>query len=98
MFQGIEQVRKNWSANFSEMPDFHSTILRYVSDANTVWVEWLWQGTRQDTSKLQMCGVCIFYVEKQQIKWGRLYVEPVQAQGAGIDAAMKVVMHGKSDN
>jgi len=34
-------------------------------------------------------------VEGGKIKWGRLYVEPVEMNGKGIEAAVEEVMHGK---
>ena len=97
LFRGKEQVRKNWSLNFQEMPDFRSKILRHINSDNTIWVEWEWNGTRQDGSKLQMCGVSIFGIEQDEISWGRLYVEPIQADGEGIDIAIKEIMHGKKN-
>jgi hypothetical protein len=36
-----------------------------------------------------MRGVAISGIEADQIKWARLYIEPVQAMGEGIDAAVK---------
>jgi hypothetical protein len=97
-FKGREQARKNWQSNFIEMPDFTSRILNYAINNNTVWAEWEWNGTRQDKSSLFMRGVTIFGVEEGKIKWGRLYVEPVQMTGKGIEAAVKEVMQGKKDD
>ena len=94
-FRGQEQVNKNWSSNFDEMPDFSARLLRNVISNNTIWAEWEWQGTRQDKSKLLMRGVTIMGIEDGKIKWGRLYVEPVEESGKGIEAAVKEVMQGK---
>ena len=94
-FQGPEQVKKNWASNFNEMPDFTAQLLRHAISNNSVWAEWEWQGTRQDNSKLLMRGVTIMGVEDGKIKWGRLYVEPVEMNGKGIEAAIEEVMHGK---
>ena len=96
-FQGHDQVRKNWASNFDEMPDFSAHLLRHAISNNSLWTEWEWQGTRQDKSKLLMSGVIIMGIEKDKIKWGRLYVEPVDISGKGIDAAVKEVMHNKKD-
>jgi len=35
-FQGIGQVRANWSALFEAMPDFHAEVLRSAVDRDTV--------------------------------------------------------------
>ena len=94
-FQGREQVRKNWASNFNEMPDFTADLLKYAISHDTIWAEWEWKGTRQDTSKLHMIGTTIFGVEEDKIKWGRLYMEEVQMSGGGIEAAVKEVMLGK---
>jgi hypothetical protein len=96
-FHGHDQVRKNWASNFDEMPDFSAHLLRHAISNNSLWTEWEWQGTRQDKSKLLMRGVIIMGVETDKIKWGRLYVEPVDISGKGIEAAVKEVMHGKKD-
>ena len=94
-FQGRDQVRKNWSANFKEMPDFSAQLIRHVISNDTLWTEWEWHGTRSDHSELFMRGVMIMGVQDGKITWARLYVEPVEEHGKGIEAAMKEVMHGK---
>ncbi len=94
-FYGKEQVKKNWSSNFEEMPDFSARVLRHFISNNTFWAEWEWQGTRQDKSRLLMRGVTIMGVEDGKIKWGRLYIEPVEVNGKGIDATVREVMQGK---
>ena len=94
-FRGSEQVKNNWSSNFDEMPDFSAQLLRHVISNNTIWAEWEWQGTRQDKSRLLMRGVTIMGIGDVKIKWGRLYVEPVEESGKGIEAAVKEVMQNK---
>jgi limonene-1,2-epoxide hydrolase len=93
-FQGSEQVRKNWSVIFSGVPDFRSELLRSAVEGGTVWAEWHWSGTYTDGRLLQMRGVTIFGVRDERIVWGRLYMEPVQQTGAGIDAQMQRWAHG----
>ena len=88
-FQGSEQVRKNWSAMFSGVPDFRSEQLRSVVEGDIVWTEWYWSGTHTDGKPFAMRGVTIFGVRDERIVWGRLYMEPVQQTGAGIDAQMQ---------
>jgi ketosteroid isomerase-like protein len=94
-FQGREQVRKNWASNFYEMPDFSAQLIGYAVNSDSIWTEWEWQGTRKDNSKLFIRGVMIMGVEAGKITWGRLYVEPVEASGKGIEAAVQEVMQGK---
>jgi hypothetical protein len=96
-FQGRQQVRKNWASNFDEMPDFSAQLVRHAVNNDTVWAEWEWRGTRKDKSKLIMRGVMIMGIKEDKITWGRLYVEPVETNGKGIEAAVEEVMHGKKD-
>lgn len=88
-FGGIEQVRKNWSTVFSGIPDFHADLLRSSTDGEAVWAEWDWRGTKVDGSPVLLRGVTIFGVQNDRLRWGRLYMEPIEAAGAGIDAAMQ---------
>jgi ketosteroid isomerase-like protein len=92
-FQGREQVRKNWSALFTSLPDFHSELLRATNDGDAWWAEWHWWGTRADGTQLDMRGVTIFGVRDDLIAWGRLYMESVEEAGAGIDAQVQRMTH-----
>ena len=94
-FQGKDQVEKNWASNFSEMPDFSVKLLRYAFNKDEIWAEWEWQGTRQNKSRLFMRGVIIFGVENGKIISARLYIEPVEIVGKGIDGSVEEVMHGR---
>jgi limonene-1,2-epoxide hydrolase len=87
-FQGCDQVRANWTAVFSGVPDFHADIVATATEAETVWTEWRWSGTHEDGSRLQMAGVIIFEVHGGRFAHARLYVEPIE-HGEGIDAAVR---------
>lgn len=89
-FSGRDQVRENWSEIFESVPDFRSELLRATADRNTVWSEWHWHGTQLD-----MAGVIVFGVRQDRIAWARLYVEPVEQEGAGIDAAVRSMTGGE---
>jgi ketosteroid isomerase-like protein len=88
-FSGREQVRENWSAVFEGVPDFRSELVRTCSDGDTVWSEWHWHGTQAGGAPLEMAGVIVMGVRDERIAWARLYVEPVERAGAGIDAAVQ---------
>ena len=92
-FQGVEQVRKNWSALFHEVPDLRSELLGSAVEGDTAWAEWRWSGTRRDGTSFDMRGVTIMSIQADQIKSARLYMEPVQEAGAGIDAAVTNLTH-----
>jgi uncharacterized protein (TIGR02246 family) len=88
-FRGREQVRANWSAVFAGVPDFRAEVLRVTAVGDTAWSEWRWEGTQTDGGRLDMAGVMVFGVRDDRVAWARLYVEPVDQAGPGIDAAVR---------
>jgi ketosteroid isomerase-like protein len=88
-FVGRDQVRANWSAVFSGVPDFRAELVATAVEGDTLWSEWRWRGTQADESPLDMAGVIVGGVRDGRLAWARLYVEPVEAGGAGIDAAVR---------
>jgi hypothetical protein len=88
-FQKPEQVLKNWSIIFQDVPDFQAKVIRSAVLGGTAWTEWHFPGTRRNGVSIDMRGVDIYGMEADQIKWARLYIEPVQTAGEGIDAAVK---------
>jgi SnoaL-like domain len=67
------------------IPDFCAEICRSVHDGDTTWTEWRWSGTRSDGQPFEMRGVTLFEVTSGQIAAGRLYLEDVQRDAAGIE-------------
>jgi len=94
-FRGRDQVRANWSEVFAGVPDFRADLLATAVDDDAVWSEWRWRGTHADGSRLDMAGVIIFGVRAERIAWARLFVEPVEQAGEGIEAAVRD-MSGRS--
>jgi uncharacterized protein (TIGR02246 family) len=88
-FRGREQVRANWSEVFTGVPDFRADVVRVTAVGDTAWSEWRWQGTQTDGGRLDMAGVIVFGLRGDRVAWARLYVEPVEEQGAGIQAAVR---------
>jgi ketosteroid isomerase-like protein len=84
-FSGREQVRKNWGALFEQIPDLHAELLRSAVEGEVVWAEMRWTGTKADGAPLDERGVIILGIRDGLIAWGRLYMEEVEAAGAGID-------------
>lgn len=87
-FRGREQVRANWSAVFRGVPDFEAELVRADAVGDAVWSEWRWRGTQTDGGRLDMAGVLLLGVRAGEVAWGRLYIEPVEQAGAGIEAAV----------
>jgi limonene-1,2-epoxide hydrolase len=94
-FTGKEQVLKHWSGIFQSIPDFQAELLRYASTGNVVWAEWDWQGTRPDAMPFQMRGVTIMELRNDRIIWGRLYMEPVETNGAEADSSVNALTKDK---
>ena len=88
-FSGRDQVRENWSAIFEGVPDFSSQLVAAGAVGDTEWSEWRWRGTQSDGTRLDMAGVIVCGVAEGRLSWARLYVEPVEEGGAGIDAAVR---------
>jgi ketosteroid isomerase-like protein len=88
-FRGRDQVRENWSAIFEGVADFESELILAGATGETEWSEWRWRGTQSDGTPLHMAGVIVCGVRDGRLRWARLYVEPVEQSGAGIDAAVR---------
>ena len=88
-FRGREQVRENWSAIFEGVADFSSELVRSAATGDTEWSEWHWRGTQADGTPLDMAGVIVAGVRDGRLSWARLYVEPVEQDGEGIEAAVR---------
>ena len=81
-FRGSDQVRRNWSGIFESTPDFRAELVR--ADAATVPNGANGAGTgRTPTAVLDMAGVIVAGVRDGRMAWARLYVEPVEREGAG---------------
>jgi ketosteroid isomerase-like protein len=87
-FRGRDQVRENWSAIFAAVPDFRADLVAAADGDDTVWSEWRWHGTQPDGGRLDMAGVIVLGVRDGLFAWARLYVEPVEQGGEGIEAAV----------
>jgi hypothetical protein len=83
-FTGNAQVRENWSAVFAGVPDFSAELVSTAVAGDVEWSEWRWHGTA-----LEMAGVIVAGVRDGLLQWARLYVEPVEQEGAGIEAAVR---------
>ncbi|MEO6143393.1 MAG: nuclear transport factor 2 family protein [Dermatophilaceae bacterium] len=87
-FVGRAQMEANWRAIFDGIPDFHAELIRSVQDGETVWSEWHWTGRRRDGEPFEVRGVTLFDVQQDHIVAGRLYLEDVVRDNAGIEDAV----------
>jgi ketosteroid isomerase-like protein len=88
-FVGAGQMRANWEAIFSGIPDFHADIVRSVQDRDTTWTEWHWSGTRSDGAPFDVRGVTLFTIRAGKIVEGTLYMEDVERGNQGIEQAVQ---------
>ena len=88
-FVGRAQMEANWKAMFEGIPDFHAELIRSVQDGETVWTEWHWTGSRRDGEPFEVRGISLFEVQLDQIVAGRLYLEDVVHDDAGIEDAVR---------
>jgi ketosteroid isomerase-like protein len=88
-FGGSAQVLENWSSVFDGVPDFTSELVASTAEGETEWGEWHWHGHHTDGSPFAMRGITIFVLRDGLVAEGRLYMEPVEADGRGIDAAVQ---------
>jgi ketosteroid isomerase-like protein len=88
-FGGSAQVLENWASVFKGVPDFASELIASAVDGDTEWGEWSWQGHHVDGSPFAMRGITILVVRDGVIAEGRLYMEPVEADGGDIEASVQ---------
>lgn len=88
-FAGSAQVRANWTAMFEGIPDFTADLIASSVDEPVEWGEWDWHGTHLDGSRFSVRGVMIVVVRGGLISKARLYMEPVEEVGEGIESAVR---------
>jgi ketosteroid isomerase-like protein len=85
-FVGREQARRNWTAIFHAVPDFRAALLRESHSGDTCWAEWVYTGTRLDSSPHLMRGITISEVNAAgYLVTGRVYMEFVDTDTTPID-------------
>ena len=95
-FSGREQVRKNWSTFFTDVPDISVHVLSKAVHRDTLWTEWEMSGTRRDGAPHSMRGVILFGIVDDQARWARFYVEPVEQHSGDADAFVRRLTEGGS--
>ena len=89
-FEGADKVRENWASVFAGVPDLTAELRVAATTEDGVEVgEWYWHGTHPDGSRFEMRGVIVLGVGAGRIEWGRLYMEPVEQEGADIDEMVR---------
>ena len=88
-FTGSRQVVLNWTEMFRGVPDMRIEVVAEATEGTTSFSEWSWTGHHADGSDFAVRGVIVAGIEDGVIGWMRLYVEPVEADSAGIEEAVR---------
>ncbi len=97
-FGGVEQVRNNWSQLFSTLQDFHAELRAVSEDGETAWSEWHWTASQPDGTAFDWRGVMVMGIRGGLIAWARLYMEPTELAGEGIDAVVRDMTSGSAQS
>jgi hypothetical protein len=89
-FVGNRKVVANWTEMFRGVPDMAVQVVAEATEGTTSFSEWAWTGHHADGSDFAVRGVVVAGLDDAGvIRWMRLYVEPVEADSAGIDDAVR---------
>ncbi|WP_404788395.1 nuclear transport factor 2 family protein [Altericista sp. CCNU0014] len=75
---GAEQVRKNWTGIFAQVPDIQAKLVTHTIAGDIGWSEWHWQGNQTNGTAFNLRGAVVTGLRENTIAWARLYMEPVQ--------------------
>jgi ketosteroid isomerase-like protein len=91
-FRGKDQVRRNWTQILEAIPDMNARVLRAAADEGSIWTEWEMSGTRRDGGRHLMRGVFVFGIAGGLIRWGRMFLEPVDEGSNDMDLAVRALV------
>jgi ketosteroid isomerase-like protein len=91
-FSGRDQVGKNWSSLFAEVPDLRFDVVRSASADDEVWTEVRVHGHMVDGSAFEYRGMAVWGIRDERVAWGRLYFETVEVGGVGIDERTRQIL------
>lgn len=80
-YVGRAHIERIWSRPLRDARDLEVTLVRWAAADDVIWTEWRWRGTWPNETAFEIAGVIIFGVEDDRIVWGRLYMEPLAADG-----------------
>lgn len=78
-FVGRENVRRNWSMIFANVPDIHATVLQSTRDGHQVWSEWEIEGNTVTGEQYLTRGVAILRMHRNEIAFVQFYLDPVDS-------------------
>jgi predicted SnoaL-like aldol condensation-catalyzing enzyme len=85
-YAGRDTMATIWGELYEAVPDMVCELVSTADSGSTVWAEWNWHGHYSDGSPFGMRGVTIAELtEDGKISAQRLYAEPVEHGGPGIE-------------
>jgi ketosteroid isomerase-like protein len=90
-FRGNEQVRKNYTQIFANVPDLRARVPRSAVDGDTLWTEWDISGTRLDGATFLMRGVAILGIRGNAIASARFYLDSVEETSGDVNTHVRQV-------
>jgi ketosteroid isomerase-like protein len=78
-FTGADQVRRNWMAMFSAVPDITAAVLRAAAGGAEIWAEWEMTGTAPNGVPVAFVGPVVLTTRDGRIAWARFYLDRVGA-------------------
>ena len=88
-FSGRAQMKANWGALLTGVPDMRGEVLASVQAGDVVWSEWQWVGTTEQGEPFDLRGITQFTVRDGLIVSGRLFTELVEQGGADINDSVE---------
>jgi hypothetical protein len=77
-FTGTEQVRRNWTAIFADVPDITASIVRTAANGAEIWSEWELTGTNSAGARVAFVGPVVLTARDGLISWTRFYLDRVE--------------------
>jgi ketosteroid isomerase-like protein len=88
-FGGRAQMKANWGAILTGVPDLRAEVPASVQDGDVVWSEWHWWGTTEQGEPFDLRAITQFTVRDGLVVRGRLFAEVVEQGGADINDAVE---------
>ena len=88
-FGGRAQMKANWGAILTGVPDLRAEVPASVQDGDVVWSEWHWWGTTEQGEPFDLRAITQFTVRDGLVVRGRLFAELVEQGGADINDAVE---------
>ena len=94
-FGGRAQMKANWGAILTGVPDLRAEVPASVQDGDVVWSEWHWWGTTEQGEPFELRAITQFTVRDGLVVRGRLFAERCRSRDAG-DVVEQPIREGRT--